>query len=145
MASRIRIAAAVAPAATMLAFWALMFAVTRLAHPDWVSRSSAGFTLFFFMFFGLPIVYFGAGVLAYPVYRALERRGLLRPSWIVASATALGAAFAPAVTFLAGVPTSRDDLMFTLAVAGIGAVSGALGAGLFSLIGLRRSSPMRAS
>lgn len=44
--------------------------------------------------FNVPIVYLGTAVLAYPVYVALKRSELLRPSWVIGSATLFGAAFA---------------------------------------------------
>lgn len=50
--------------------------------------------------FGVPIVYLGTAVLAYPVYVAIKRRDLLRPSWVIGSATLFGAAFAAGGGFI---------------------------------------------
>lgn len=136
MDNRGRVAFATAPPAAMLAFWIGAVILTRVAEDRPLPSGALGHTLFFFMFFGVPLVYAGAGVLGYPAYLALRHAGQLRRGPVVLLAALLGASFALGVLALDGTFGSTLEVG---AIAILGAVSGGVGGTVFSLIAFRRS------
>jgi hypothetical protein len=132
-------AALVAPPLAMLVFWAGAILAIRVFDGTYLSPSAASDSLFFFMFFGVPISYLGAVTLGLPVYRELRRRGRLRPTAVIVSSSALGALWAPLIVWVIlmgpqSMMPSGSDLVILGVAALLGALAGAAGGATFVFV-----------
>lgn len=81
-------------------FWAEMVFIvfvsdTQQGHKAADPLGAAGLSLFFVLFFGAPMVYFGALVLGTPLWWFLRSVDRLTPLWVIAMAAAAGALACP--------------------------------------------------
>lgn len=122
-----------APVVSVLTTWAATYAVVALADKTSLPSGAAGHTLFFFLFFGVPLAYGTAALGAWPIYAALRRRSRLGPISVVTCAAVLGGIAVPVAmaAFFGLGPTS--DLLPEIAV---GLVAGSTGGATFWAVGL---------
>lgn len=132
------VAAIVAPPIAMLVFWAGSFASATMYLPETRSVVAAGHSLFFFLFFGIPLSYLGAYLLALPAYLTLSRYGRLTRGAVVTSAMGLGAVWAPiAAGLMLGFPRVKEDVAIFEVIALLGAISGGAGAAVFAVLAVK--------
>ena len=131
MISRVSLAAIVSPPAAMLGFWAAQLGAFLLT-PGPAGPGAVEHTLFFFMFFGVPIAYLGAGLLALPAYQLLRRRNALRPTVVVLISGLLGAVWAMLVLGF----VDRITIGELLGIAAVGTAGGVAGGATFVLVAL---------
>ena len=127
---RTKIAATIAPATATLAFWGINYVLLGWLSPH--PEGAAGDSLFYVMFFGLPITYAVSGLLAVPAYFYLRDRGRLTSSRILIAAALIG-------LVTTGLPSAfaiqdPGGVGFFFSALGVGALSGLVGGAVFVLI-----------
>lgn len=123
-----------APPVVVLVVWAALAAWT-VHDLGPLPHGAAGFSVFFFAMFGLPVAYGAAATLAWPLYTVLRDRRELRVWPVVGAAAVLGALVVPSAMalFLGPVAVSEVPLML-----GVGTGAGSLGGAVFWVVGLAR-------
>ena len=99
-ATRVLRAAFWSPLVTTVVFWAEMVLIVVISDVTEARKTAAplgaaGLSLFFVLFFGAPMVYFGALVLGTPLWWFLRSIDRLTPRWVIAMAAAAGALACP--------------------------------------------------
>jgi hypothetical protein len=130
----IRRATFISPAAALTTFALGAYVATRLADGP-LPPGATAYLAFLFSFFGIPVAYVGAALLATPAYWLLRNRGKLSASWVIASAALISATWAVCVSLIVAGWPSTDDLSIPIVVAALGAFAAVVGGAVFTALG----------